>query len=252
MTTLHYVLSGPTDAPVVVLSNSLGTTLDMWAPQVDALSDAFRVLRYDTRGHGASEVPDPPYTIDELGGDVLALLDSLGIERAHYIGLSLGGLTGQWLAVHAPSRIDKLVLSNTAARLGTTEGWRARAALARSKGLDAIASGSPARWVTPEFAAAQPAAVEALIARLRTLSPKGYAACCEALANTDLRDCIDRIGCPTLVIAGEYDPVTTVSDAQFIVEHIRDAQHVMLPASHLSNVESAQAFNQAVLRFLSH
>lgn len=251
MTTLHYELAGPADAPVLVLSNSLGTTLDMWDPQIDALARTFRVLRYDTRGHGRSDVPPPPYSIDDLGRDVLSLLDALDIERAHFVGLSMGGVTGQWLGIHAPSRIDKLVLSNTAARVGTPDGWQARAELVRSSGLDAVATASPARWFTVEFAAAQPAVVDTLTARLRTLSPEGYAACCEVLARADFSDAIDRIACPTLVIAGKHDPVTTVADARFMVDHIRGAQLVELNASHMSNVEAAQAFTDAVLTFLA-
>ena len=250
MTTLHYELAGPAGAPVVVLSNSLGTTLEMWAPQVEALARTFRVLRYDTRGHGRSELPPPPYAIDDYGRDVLALLDLLDIERAHFVGLSMGGLTGQWLGIHASSRIDKLVLSNTAACIGKPEGWRERIELVRSRGLDEVAAGSPARWFTQAFAAAHGPTVEALTARLRTLSPEGYAAGCDVLARTDLRGEIARIACPTLVIAGEHDPVTTVADAQFMVDRIRGAQLVTVDASHLSNVEAAQAFTEALLNFL--
>lgn len=251
MTTLHYELSGPVEAPVLVLSNSLGTTLEMWDPQIDAFARTFRVLRYDMRAHGRSEVPPPPYAIDDFGHDVLALLDSLGIERAHFVGLSMGGMIGQWLGIHAPSRIDKLVVSNTAARIGAPEGWYARADLVRSRGLDEVAAASPARWFTAGFEAAQPATVAAMIARLRTLSPEGYAACCDALGQTDLRAGIDRIARPTLVIAGEHDPVTTVADAQFMIDRIRGARLVKLNASHISNVEAASAFTDAVLTFLA-
>lgn len=250
MTKLHYAVSGPDDAPAVVLSNSLGTALDMWDAQAAALARRYRVVRYDTRGHGRSEVPAPPYTIDDLGRDVLSLLDSLDIERAHFVGLSMGGVTGQWLGIHAPSRIDKLVLSNTAARVGTADGWHARAELVRARGMDEVAAASPARWFTPSFISSHPARVDALIAQVRQTPPQGYAGCCEALAETDLRDTIDRIAAPTLVIAGEHDPLTTVADAQFIVERIRGARLATLSASHLSNVEAEASFNDVLAPFL--
>ncbi|WP_116141092.1 3-oxoadipate enol-lactonase [Trinickia diaoshuihuensis] len=251
MTTLHHELSGPADAPVIVLSNSLGTTLDMWNPQIDALQAKFRVLRYDARGHGRSAVPPGSYTIEALGRDVIDLLDSLDIERAHFVGISMGGLTGQWLGVHAGTRIDKLVVSNTAARIGTREGWRARAELVRRQGLAEVADGAAGRWFTPRFIAAQPSTVETLTARLRSLSPEGYAACCEALGDADLREDIARIACPTLVVAGAHDPVTTVDDARFIAERVVGARVAELEASHLSNIEAADAFTDAVLRFLA-
>jgi 3-oxoadipate enol-lactonase len=249
MTTLHHELSGPAGAPVIVLSNSLGTTLEMWDPQIDALRAQFRVLRYDTRGHGRSAAPPGSYTIDELGRDVIALLDSLDIERAHFVGISMGGLTGQWLGVHAGARLDKLVVSNTAARIGTTEGWRTRADLVRKQGIAEVADSAAGRWFTPRFIAAQPATVGTLTARLRSLSPEGYAACCDALGDADLREDIARIPCPTLVIAGVHDPVTTVDDARFITARVSGARLVELDASHLSNIEAADAFTDAVLRF---
>ena len=251
MATLHYQLAGPDDAPVVVLSNSLGTTLEMWEPQMQAFTQRFRVLRYDARGHGRSGLLPPPRSIDDFGNDVVVLLDKLGIERAHFVGISMGGLTGQWLGIHRPERIGKLVVSNTAARIGTADGWKARAELVRKEGLDEVAGGSPARWFTLRFAAEQVARVEPLVERLRTLSPEGYAAGCDVVGATDLRDAIGKIKAPTLVIAGEHDPVTTVADAQFIAEHVAGAKVVTLPASHLSNVEAPEAFNEAVLAFLA-
>jgi 3-oxoadipate enol-lactonase len=247
---VHYRIDGPADAPVVVLSNSLGTTLDMWSPQVDALVGSFRVLRYDTRGHGASAVPQGPYSIDDLGRDVLALLDALDIARAHFCGISMGGLTGQWLGVNAPGRIDKLIVSNTAARIGTEEGWKARVALVRAQGMDEVADGAAGRWFTSRFNDEQPKIVATLVAQLRETPAQGYAACCDALAAADLRGAIEGIVAPTLVIAGDEDPVTTVADAQFIAERVAGARWIKLAASHLSNVEAADAFNDAVTRFL--
>jgi 3-oxoadipate enol-lactonase len=250
MTTLHYELSGRDGAPVIVLSNSLGTTLQMWDPQMDALNARFRVLRYDTRGHGRSDVPPAPYSIDELGRDVVALIDSLDIERVHFVGISMGGLTGQWLGVHAANRLDSLVVANTAARIGTSEGWRSRATLVRKQGMREVADGAAARWFTAGFAAEQRATVDNLTRSLRASSPDGYAACCDALADADLRESIERIACPTLVIAGRHDPVTTVDDARFIAARVPGARLAELDASHLSNIEAAAAFNDALLRFL--
>lgn len=248
---IHYRLDGPADAPVLVLSNSLGTDLDMWSPQLAAFATAFRVLRYDTRGHGRSSVTPGPYTLDLLGRDVVALLDGLGIERAHFCGISMGGLIGQWLGVHAPARLLRLVVSNTAARIGTESGWRERAALVRAQGMDLVAAGAAARWFTPAFAATQAEAVSTLIDRLRASPAEGYAACCDALAVADLRASIAAIPVPTLALAGSLDPVTTAADADFIAGAVPDARRVDLAASHLSNVEQPTAFSAAVIHFLT-
>jgi len=247
---IEFALEGPADAPVLVLSNSLGTTRQMWAPQRDALTRHYRVLSYDTRGHGGSGVPPAPYSLEALGRDVLSLLDELDIERAHFCGISMGGLTGQWLAVHAPERIGKLVIADTAARIGTVEGWRSRAQLVRSQGMADVAAGAAGRWFTADFIAREPAVVTAMTDALRAISPEGYAACCDVLAVADLRESIGAIKAPLLVVAGEFDPVTTVEDARFIAERVQGAQVVVVPASHLSNIEAPDAFNSAVLDFL--
>lgn len=248
---IAYTMTGPEDAPVLVMSNSLGTTLDMWMPQLEALTDHYRVVRYDPRGHGASCVTSGPYTLGGLGRDVLAVLDALDIERAHFCGISMGGLTGQWLGVHASERIDKLIVANTAARIGSSQGWRERAALVRERGMADVAAGAAGRWFTAGFVARQPDIVQRMTDQLCLISAEGYAGCCDALSKADLRDEIDRISMPTLVIAGRYDPVTTVDDAQFIVERVPNAQLATLDASHLSNIEAAQAFNAAALAFLA-
>ncbi len=247
---IAYTVNGPDGAPVLVLSNSLGTTVDMWTPQLDALSKHYRVVRYDTRGHGASVVPAGAYTLEMLGRDVLAVLDALQVERAHFCGISMGGLTGQWLGVHAAERIDRLIVANTAARIGSVQGWGERAALVRARGMAEVASGAAGRWFTSAFAQQQPEVVQRLTDQLSSIPSQGYAGCCDALSVADLRDEIAKIAAPMLVIAGASDPVTTVDDARFIVERVPGARMATLDAAHLSNIEAAQAFNSAVLAFL--
>lgn len=247
---LHYRSQGDRTMPTVVLSNSLGTDMDMWDELAYRLARRFHVLRYDTRGHGGSASPAGPYSIELLGSDVIKLLDMLDIGRAHFIGLSMGGAIGQWLGIHAPRRLDKLVLANTAARIGTPEGWRSRAAAVRATGMAQIADGSPGRWFTPGFIAAQPARVRVLQEDVRHLDPEGYAACCDALADADLRIDVNRITAPTLVVAGTHDPVTTPGDARFIQQAITGSTLVKLPASHLSAIEVPEPFADAVEAFL--
>lgn len=249
--TLHVRSDGERSRPTVVLSNSLGTDLSMWDAQAAILATRFHVVRYDTRGHGGSSAPPGPYTISLLGADVLAVLDNLEIERAHFVGLSLGGVIGQWVGVHAPQRLHKLVLANTASRIGTPDGWRARAASVRASGMLEIAAGAPGRWFTPEFVARQPVVVGTMQKTLRGLDPEGYAACCEALGGADLTGIVGRIAAPALVIAGAHDPVTTVLDAGQLADAIEGASVVTLPASHLSNIEAPDRFTQAVTTFLS-
>ena len=248
---IAYATVGAQDAPAIVLSNSLGTTHPMWTPQVDALAKQFRVVCYDARGHGASTDSSATVTVDTLGRDVLAVLDALDIERAHFCGISMGGLTGQWLGVHAPERVDKLIVANTAAKIGSFEGWSQRAALVRAKGMDEVAGGAAARWFTNAFVEQHPLIVAECVDRLRMISATGYAACCDALATADLREDIAAIRVPMLVIAGEHDPVTTVDDARFIAERVPGARLETLSASHLSNIEAAEAFNAKILAFLS-
>jgi 3-oxoadipate enol-lactonase len=246
---LAYSLQGPAGAPVLVLSNSLGTTRSMWAGQASLQSD-FQLLTYDTRGHGESGVTSGPYTVDLLGRDVLGLLDHLGIDQVAFCGISMGGVIGQWLAINAPGRVKALVVANSAARIGTEQGWRERAALVREKGMEPIAQASSARWFSSGFLVDHSDVVNSLLNTMRGLSPEGYAACCEALASADLRQEITGIRAPVLVVAGEHDPVTTPADADFIAQHISGAQRIDLPTSHLSNVEAAELFNQALRSFL--
>lgn len=248
---LYFQTEGCRSKPPLVLSNSLGTILDMWDRQASALASHFFVVRYDTRGHGQSERGSAPVTIDRLGQDVLGVLDHLDIPRAHFCGISMGGMAGQWLGAHAPGRIQKLVLANTAARIGTSEGWGARAIQVRREGMASLADSAASRWFTPGFAAREPAEIDRLIQRLREQSPEGYASCCEALAHADLRASAGTIAAPALVIAGRHDPVTTPADAQWLASQCADARVEELGASHLSNVECAEAFTSCVRRFLS-
>ncbi|WP_244253537.1 3-oxoadipate enol-lactonase [Micromonospora antibiotica] len=235
---LHLTVDGPAAAPVLLLGGSLGTAAAMWQPQVPALAERFRVIRYDHLGHGRSAVPAGPYTLDLLGREVLRTLDRLDVPWVHYAGLSLGGMVGMWLAAHAPDRVRRLALLCTSAWLGPAGPWRERAATVRAGGLPAIADAVVARWFTPAFATARPDVVAAHRAMLTATSPAGYAACCEAIAAMDLRPDLGRIVTPTLVVAGADDPATPVAHAREIVGRVPGARLVVLDAAaHLANVE---------------
>jgi len=239
------------DGPPLVLSHSLGATLDMWQPQVEPFCARFRLLRYDARGHGRSSVPRGPYTIEQLGGDVLRLLDAQGVERTHFCGLSMGGAVGLWLGIHAPDRIDRLVLCNTAPWFGPPEAIDARIALVRQQGLAAIVEATMERWFTPAFRAADPATVQRIREQVLATSPEGYVACCAAIRDLDLREDLPRIRARTLVIAGSDDPTSPPAAALAMAAAIPGARCVELPAAHLSNLGAAAAFNATVLGFLS-
>ena len=248
---LHYRSDGDPALPCLVLSNSLGTDLSMWDQQADTLAQHFHILRYDTRGHGQSGRGSVPVTLERLGRDVIGLLDALAISRAHFCGISMGGITGQWLALHHPQRFHKVAIANTAARIGSVDGWKTRAELVRREGLGAVADGAAARWFTPTFIASHAATVAAMTSQLRASDPAGYASCCDALATADLREEISAIALPLLVIAGEQDPVTTIDDGAGIVLRVNGARMERLPASHLSNIEEPAPFTQALLNFLT-
>ncbi len=250
---LNYQLDGPAGAPVLVLSNSLGTDLDMWDTQIAAFAAHFRVLRYDTRGHGASLVTPGPYTVEQIGRDVLALLDALDMPRAHFCGLSMGGLIGQWLGIHAGERLSRLVLCNTAAKIATPEVWNSRIETVLSGGAEAMRNlrdASISRWFTADFAEAEPGKVEPIVGMLAQTSPEGYAANCAAVRDADFRGEIGAITAPTLVVCGSVDPVTTPEDARFLQARIPGAELVEFRAAHLSNVQAGDAFSQRVLSFL--
>lgn len=250
---LNYRLEGPVDAPVLVLSNSLGTDLHMWEKQIPAFSELFRVLRYDTRGHGASAVTPGPYSIEQLGRDVLGLVDSLGIDRFAFCGLSLGGLTGQWLGINAGERLTRLVICNTAAKIGTEETWNERIDTVLKGGEQAMRDMRDAaisRWFTPTFAEQHPEQTSRITQMIASTSPAGYAANCAAVRDADYREQLERIKVLTLVVCGSKDPVTTPEHGRFIQERIAGARLVELEAAHLSNVEAGDAFSRQVLNFL--
>lgn len=247
---IHYQLDGDEKNPVLVMSNSLGTTLDMWAPQVEALSARFRLLRYDTRGHGQSQVTPGPYSIAQLGGDVLGLLDHLGIQKAHYCGLSMGGITGMWLAFSHPERIERLVLANTAAYIGPPDNWTTRVAKVQQDGIASIASAVVSRWLTPDYAEKRPEQVVYLEDMLKATPAEGYAANCIAVRDADYREAIKKITAPTLVIAGAGDMPTPPADGRYLAASIPGAQYVELAGAHLSNQQEPQRFSTAVLEFL--
>jgi 3-oxoadipate enol-lactonase len=247
---LAYELTGPEQAPVLVLSNSMGTTMAMWDQQLAALAGRLRVLRYDHRGHGASEVPSGPYRIEELGRDLLGLLDDLGLERFSFCGLSLGGMVGMWLATNAPDRIDRLALCCTAATVDG-EVYLERAAKVRAGGTGSVAAEVVDRWFTPAFRQAAPDQVERAVAMLRATSAEGYAGCCEALAAMDLRAGLPAVTAPTLVIAGADDPATPPAKAEAIVAAIPDARlQVVAGAAHLANIAQPEPVTRLLLDHL--
>ena len=248
---LHYRIDGPAaDRPWLTFCNSLGTDMHMWDAQVKGLARDFRILRYDRRGHGKSSAPTPPYGLADLGGDVIALLDALAIGRTHFCGLSIGGLTGQWLALHEGTRLDRVIVCATAARIGTSDSWTARIAEVRESGLAPLLPATAERWFTPGFRQQHPTAVEAILSSFAATSADGYIGCCAARADADLRDRIHRIGNPLLAISGADDPVCPPSDLDAIAQGVRDGRHLSLPGRHIVNVESAKRFNTALVDFL--
>jgi 3-oxoadipate enol-lactonase len=249
---VHHELSGPVDAPVLVLSGSLGTDMTMWDPQVGPLSARFRLLRYDQRGHGRSPVPPGPYSIAELGEDLLGLLDRLEIERASLCGLSIGGMTAMWVAARAPERVRRLALLCTSAQLGPESMWHERAETVRTQGLEAIAEAGLERWFTEGFRREQPETVARLRASLCATPPEGYAGCCEAIAEMDLRGDLPSVAAPTLVIAGADDPATPPAHGRLIAEAIPGAKFELVsPAAHLANLEQAERVTELIVPFLS-
>jgi 3-oxoadipate enol-lactonase / 4-carboxymuconolactone decarboxylase len=249
---VHHEVTGPDDGPVVVLAASLGSDLRMWDPQLEPLVAAgFRVVRYDHRGHGASPAPDGPYSLEELGGDLLALLDRLELARVSLVGLSLGGMTGMWLAEHHPERLDRLVLCCTSAELGPASMWTERAAQARESGLEGLADAGVGRWLTERGRAANPALVAWLREMFTRQPPEGYASCCTAVQTMSIVDSLGTVTTPTLVIAGAQDQATPPAHARRIADAIPHARlEIVDGAAHLGNVERPDEFTELILGHL--
>ncbi len=248
-TRLFYRLEGRSDQPVLLLSHSLGCDHSMWAPQMPDLLDHFLVLRFDTRGHGASDVPPEDYTMDQLGHDVLGLLDALKISQAAFCGLSMGGAVGQWLAMNAPQRLSALVLTNTSPKFGTPDLWNARRKSVLEGGMPAVVDAVMQRFFSADNQSSSLA--QSTRAILLGTDPKGYAACCAALRDADFRSVLARISVPTLVIGSDRDPSTPwEGHGSVLAQEIPNAQALRLDTAHLSNLEQPRSFTTALLDFL--
>jgi len=237
------------DAPVLVFSNSLGTDHGMWQPQVNELKGHFNVITYDTRGHGESEVISDT-TLQNLAEDVVDILDALHIEKAHFCGISMGGITGLWLGIHHPDRFNSITVANSAAKIGQTEAWLSRAESVEQNGLAELVKTTHTRWFSEKFDYQHNVVAQTTIQSLANTPAQGYANACRALAQADLRDEIAQIQIPVLLIAGTADPVTTIADAEFMQNAIKNSQIAKLEASHLSNIEQPQRFTQELTRFI--
>jgi 3-oxoadipate enol-lactonase len=249
-TAIKFEVDGEAGAPPLLLINSIGSTREMWARQMDAFRAAFRVIRYDARGHGRSSVPRGPYAVSQLGADALAILDDVGAQAAHVCGISLGGITAQWIALNAPDRVRGLVLANTAARIGTVDSWTERVAVVHQNGMSAVADLAMERWFTPSFRERDPETVRAFQTMVQNCPTEGYLGCCAALRDADLRDQVSAITAPTLLIASTADTATPPEGLEFLRERISGSELVTLDSAHLSNVECAEAFTAAVTDFL--
>lgn len=243
---IRYRLDGPPGAPVVVLANSLGTTLSMWDAQVPRLAGLRRVLRFDQRGHGGSSAPPGPYSIDDLGRDVVGLLDGLGIDRAAVCGISLGGMAAMWVAAHHPARVTHLVAACTAPELGPPDGWHARAATVRSEGMAPLIGPLFERWFPASVRAARPELRSTVAGMLGRCDPEGYASCCEAIAAMDLRPHLSSVQAPSLVIAGAEDPVTTPATALDLAGALDAGLVVLAGSGHLANIATPEPFTDAL------
>ncbi|NDK55701.1 3-oxoadipate enol-lactonase [Pontibacter fetidus] len=231
----------------IVFSNSLGTDQSMWDKVVEYISPHLNVLRYDTRGHGQSSIHSDKVTIAELGQDVIALLDHLKLGKVYFCGLSMGGLIGQWLGIHYPERFKKIIIANTAARIGTENGWNARIDQVKEHGLQSILDGTAQRWFTPEFRETHKAIVDAVLEKFEQTSLQGYIANCAAVRDADFREELPNLRVPTLIISGTLDEVTTPADGEFMAARIPRTRHVQLQANHLSSVELPAEFAKNVL-----
>jgi 3-oxoadipate enol-lactonase len=247
---IHVEIEGPEGAPALIMSNSLGTTLRMWDGQAGPFTRHFRLVRFDRRGHGKSGLPKGPYSMEMLGRDVLAIMDALGVKKASWCGLSMGGMEGMWLGANAPERFERMVLSNTSSYFADKKGWNDRLALVREKGVPAFAAPNMERWFTKGFRERDPQAIAAMQAMFAATPLEGYLACGEAVRDMDHRALLPNIKVPTLVIAGRHDPATTLQAGEYLRDHIPGVAFTVLEAAHISNVEQPAAFSNAVLEFL--
>ncbi len=247
---IHVEVAGRDGAPVLMLSNSLGTDLHMWDDEAGEWAKHVRLVRYDRRGHGQSGVPQGPYSMERLGKDVLAILDALKIEKTSWCGLSMGGMVGQWLGANAPNRIDKLILSNCTEYYADKGPWNDRIKLVREKGLAHIVAGNMERWFTKGFRDTHPDAIARFTKMFVATNLDGYIACGQAVRDMDHRALLPKIKAPTLIIAGRHDPATTLAMGESMRDRIPGAKLAVMEAAHISNVEQPQAYTETVLNFL--
>lgn len=247
---LNVQVDGRDGAPVLMFSNSLGTDLRMWDAQTAALADRFRIVRYDRRGHGKSDVPKGPYTMERLGLDVLSILNALKIDKINWCGLSMGGMVGQWLGANAPQRINKLILSNTSSWYPDKTPWNDRIKTVRESGLASMVDGNMSRWFTPGFITKAPDAIAKMKEMFVATKPDGYIACCEAVRDMDFRESNPKVSVPTLVIVGAQDPATPPAAGEAIRKAIPGTQLVSLDAAHIANIEQPQAYTDTIVKFI--
>ncbi len=244
--------NGAQDAPVVMLSNSLMSNYTMWDPQMSVLSENYRILRYDTRGHGQTDAPDGPYTIKLLAEDAVALLDVLNLDKVHFAGLSMGGMIGQYLGAHYTERLHSLMLCDTASEMPSLAMWNERISTAEEHGIGGLLDGTLKRWFTPAFLDNDNPAVEKVAQMIRTTDTGGYIGCASAVRDMSQTAILSNISVPTVIIVGEDDPACTVEQSRILEEHIKGSELVVIKeAAHLSNIEQVQAFNDAMMRFLN-
>jgi 3-oxoadipate enol-lactonase len=247
---LNAQVEGPERAPVLMLCNSLGTDLHMWDDQVKSITERFRLVRYDRRGHGKSGAPKGPDNMEMLGRDALAVMDGVGVQKVNWCGLSMGGMVGMWLGANAPQRIDRLVLSNTSSYMADKQIWNDRIKTVRAGGLAAIVDGTMERWFTKGFRERAPQAIARMKEMMLKTPLEGYIGCGEAVRDMDHREIIRKIAAPTLIIAGRHDPATTVEAGEFLRDRIPGAKLAVLEAAHIANVEQPQAYTDTLLGFL--
>lgn len=248
----HYKYENFGHGKTLVFSNSLGTNFSMWEDNIDVLSHHFNILRYDNRGHGGSTINQNKVSIADLGSDVIELLDALKLERVYFCGLSIGGLIGQWLGINHPTRFEKIIISNTAAKIGTEEGWNARIKQVNEYGLESILAATAERWFTLDYRTKNDSRVQDILHDFVSTSLRGYIACCNAVATADFREQLHNLETPLLIITGMQDEVTTVEDGKFIQKRTPIANLVTLDAAHLSNMEHPEEFSKHIIYFTQH